>query len=363
MSSLLSMRTSTQSVLEEEEYSRPASASCDCSPQSPSALSLRSPLGRRAEEEEVRAQVSAMLRRERSPDLRPRDYLGLLSSRRSPRRQREIDGMAVDKSCRTKMVRWMMSVVDFCEFDRECASVAAAHLDRFLSSESPASRRASLDKRTYQLAAVSSLYLAIKTVESRTVLSPDAVADISDGEYSEDEVVRMESDILQALGWRVHGPTAMEFASYLLAVSNYPGALDSHQDESLMEVIRYQVELSTLDYKSSLFRPSVVAVAALCNALECDGESSLDTAESFVQSLTDVFGEESISLKQVKCVRDRLVKMVKKAIEGPEGSVPIRSTKSSASESTEKPKISTTGELSPVCVSSHFNEERGQSCQ
>lgn len=384
------------------------STSSNDKPSSPPSPPL--PSGRRGgraedeEEQELSRQLAAMLRRERSPDLRPRDYLGLLLQRQgsggslslssSSSSSSSLSSSGIDKTCRTKMVRWMHDVVDYCKLDREVAYVAASHLDRFLSlslssssssswtvgGNNAAASAAARNRRTFQLAAVSCLYLAVKTVESRTVLSPAVVSDISEGEYEEEEIVTMEADVLEALGWRVHGPTASEFASHLLALWERgtdcaASVLDVVGRQDLMDLVRYQVELSTLDYKSSLCRPSVVAAAAICNALDCDGRNNGER-DSFLRSVTHYAGERGIPLRQVDCIRDRLVKMLKKALNGEQdeavGGVnggklmgSLNKMSAGASEKTKNPKECVTrsvSPVSPVSVSCSMHHSRGVMC-
>mmetsp|Transcript_39756 Transcript_39756/g.119516 ORF Transcript_39756/g.119516 Transcript_39756/m.119516 type:complete len:385 (-) Transcript_39756:34-1188(-) len=376
MPSLIAMGPPSQSIAEEVGRAPLRGYdSCKTSRQSPQPVipaPARSSLKHRTEE--ARRQLEVMLLRERSPDLRPRDYLGLVSSSHSSTTSSSrAKGTVIDRSCRTKMVRWMYDVVDYCEFDRESAYVASSHLDRFLSSspDNAAAQRAAGDKRAYQLAAISCLYLAIKTIEPRTVLSPASMSNLSDGEYGEDEIVEMEGEILRALGWRVHGPTAAEFASYMLAI--WEGEDDDNRrrrrkrargtGEQLGDLIRYQVEISTLEYKSSLCRPSVVATAAICNALEFEHGRSAE-AESFLRCVACCAeGESSESTSLVNILRERLVKMLRKTLQfSGRRSLSVVTPKVSCTEASDdtkqKSNRSSKGTLSPVCVTNDVNQRR-----
>ncbi|KAL7527307.1 hypothetical protein ACHAXR_001892, partial [Thalassiosira sp. AJA248-18] len=59
---------------------------------------------------------------------------------------------------REKICEWFYGVVDHFDFNREYVSVAMSYLDRYLASRT-------VNRRVFQLAAMTALYLAIKLFE------------------------------------------------------------------------------------------------------------------------------------------------------------------------------------------------------
>jgi hypothetical protein len=125
------------------------------------------------------------------------------------------------------------------------------------------------DTRQYQLAAMTSMYIAVKLYEP---LSMDAalLAEISAGCYTPQEILDMEKCILEALEWRMNGPpTPQEYVCLLLGLLN-PEGYDYDLDVlgSLLDVSKFQCELATASYDLSLYKPSHVALAAILNSLD-----------------------------------------------------------------------------------------------
>lgn len=68
----------------------------------------------------------------------------------------------IDETCRSKMCEWIYHVIDSTRLQRESASVAMSFLDRFLSSNSERASKAKTNRKEYQLAAITCLYIAVK---------------------------------------------------------------------------------------------------------------------------------------------------------------------------------------------------------
>ena len=85
------------------------------------------------------------------------------------------------------------------------------------------------------------------------------------------EFVRMEETMLQAIKWRVNGPTSLAFVAHFMAF--LPSSVHPDDAESMMEYARFQTELAIAEQDLIPARPSQVAMAALMNAVE-----GMDTA-------------------------------------------------------------------------------------
>ena len=138
-----------------------------------------------------------------------------------------------------------------------------SYLDRYLCSRQ--GRSALANRKEYQLTAMTALYIAIKIhepLEMETAL----LADLSRGCYEEMEFVHKEEELLQALKWRVGGPTCLGFIQHYLALM--PDSVHPAIAEALMEYARYQIELAISEHSLVDMPPSELAFAALLNALE-----------------------------------------------------------------------------------------------
>lgn len=176
----------------------------------------------------------------------------------------------VDAECRSKMASWCYQVVDFCKFRRESVEIAMNFLDRYLMT--PAGVSAKVDRKIYQLAAMTSLYTAVKIHEPEA-MDPKLVSNLSRGTYSPDQVETMEASILCALQWRVNPPTALSFVRlYLDLIPS--DMIDESTRQTVYEITKYQTELSVNEYDMVGVRSSTIALCSLLNSLESVGMES-----------------------------------------------------------------------------------------
>jgi len=174
----------------------------------------------------------------------------------------------VDADCRVKMCEWCYQVVDFCKFRRETVGIGMSYVDRYMCSKK--GKKALGDRKEYQLVAMTCLYIAIKLHEPLE-METSLLADLSRGCYTEMEFANMEKCILEAIEWRVSGPTPLAFVLHF--ISFLPDLISSSVVEAIFDYARYQTELAIGDHYFVKTKPSVVGMAALLNALE-----GMDTA-------------------------------------------------------------------------------------
>ena len=169
----------------------------------------------------------------------------------------------VDSECRIRMTEWCYQVVDFCKFRRETVAIGMNFLDRYLASR--LGRSALCNRKEYQLAAMTALYLAIKINEQLQV-EVSLLADLSHGCFSKIQFVKLERKLLQAIEWRVNGPTCLSILSHLMTLL----PPDVHPDvvDSVMDYARFQFELAVAEQSFAFFKSSEVAMAALLNAID-----------------------------------------------------------------------------------------------
>ena len=90
---------------------------------------------------------------------------------------------------REKICEWSYQVIDHFDFSREVVSISIHYLDRFLATRQ-------CNKKVFQLAAMTSLFLAIKLYEPGK-LSMDSMIELSRGYFKVEQMVAMELEILR----------------------------------------------------------------------------------------------------------------------------------------------------------------------
>jgi hypothetical protein len=170
----------------------------------------------------------------------------------------------VDVDCRSKMATWCYQVIDFCKFDRETASIAMNYLDRYMLTEQ--GNAAWVDRKVFQLAAMTSLYTAVKIHEPEA-MDPKLVATLSRGAYTTKQVEAMEVSILSALQWRVNPPTALAFVRQFLELIP-ADVVDQSMRASAYDITKFQTELATTEHDFVTIPASTIAFGSLMNSLE-----------------------------------------------------------------------------------------------
>lgn len=176
----------------------------------------------------------------------------------------------LDASWRQRIMEWMYGVVDHCSLRRDSVATAAFYLD--LCAE----KGVITSREEYQLAAMTSLQIAIKLCDS-TVVKLQSMVALGRGLFSEQDVIHMEAKILSTLGWQVHPPTAVCFLRQFLRLM--PPGMDQLTRYMIAEVTRFISEISVCLYKFVQFPPSVVAYAGMILAMDRIDERTLSERE------------------------------------------------------------------------------------
>ena len=121
------------------------------------------------------------------------------------------------------------------------------------------------------LCSISTLYIAIKLHEPKSSLERCNLSELSKlsrGHFRTKDIENMELNILHSLSWLVNPPLATDFIHLVL---NLP-SLTSHSfvHQQVFESSQYMVELTVCDPFFIESSPSVIAFAAILNALEED---------------------------------------------------------------------------------------------
>jgi len=166
----------------------------------------------------------------------------------------------VDAKCRQTMATWAYKILGFCKANPDTCSAAMSNLDRFLSTER--GNFALKDRRWFQLAVMCSLQLAIKIHDSEK-LEMSAILQLGRGSFTADEVVLMEEEILSALGWRICPPTPYAYLEVLIEL-----VPSTPTKQLLFNNARKQIHRSIAQYRFSTASQSLLAIAAMLNAID-----------------------------------------------------------------------------------------------
>ena len=195
----------------------------------------------------------------------------------------------VSSSDRRTMCSWSYDIVDACSIDREIAVIGMTYFDRFMSrvTSSSASNTTINNKnsnnnvsspyvqsrRSFQLAYITCLIIALKCRGGMQVDSDFVSTTICQGLYKPNEIIHMECYILQTLGWRLNGPTCHEFVNGLLELipssSSRSGSnIEEMKKDEIKKETAVLIERCMLDYElATCVLPSRIAYAALLTVL------------------------------------------------------------------------------------------------
>jgi Cyclin, N-terminal domain len=116
------------------------------------------------------------------------DYLGI-----GPSHSAESNGPSslpgISDVWREKICEWSYQVIDHFDFSREVVSVSIHYLDRYLAKRP-------VNKKVFQLAAMTTLFLAIKLFEPGR-LSMASMIELSRGYFTVEQMIAMEMSILR----------------------------------------------------------------------------------------------------------------------------------------------------------------------
>ncbi|GAX15480.1 hypothetical protein FisN_8Lh219 [Fistulifera solaris] len=197
----------------------------------------------------------------------------------------------VDAYAREKLASWCFQVIDYCEMNRETASIAFSYLDRYLCSS--AGKKTRTVKSRFRLACMTCFYTAIK-VHERTAMNPAVFTKLSEGTYSQNDFEQMEREIIDALRWKMHPPTPMSFVRCTLDLLP-PGYFMKDQLDLLLELAHIQTEAAVTKHEFVAIKASTLAYCAIMNALENLNlnDDFLDKCDKIVSSALAVDHDKS----------------------------------------------------------------------
>jgi len=182
--------------------------------------------------------------------------------------KKEICPQMIDKLCRSKMLKWCFQVADCGLCQRETVVVAISYLDRFLSSGMPRAIDVIKTRSEYQLASMTTLYMAIKLMEQVEIDTADLVT-LCGNSFTAKDFAQMEYDILSALNWRVHGPTIISFLEHFFALIPTATSIQNNTTwRKVVQISKQYTELILGDFYFVTEKPSTCAIAIISNSLK-----------------------------------------------------------------------------------------------
>ncbi|KAL7480869.1 hypothetical protein ACHAW6_006534 [Cyclotella cf. meneghiniana] len=237
----------------------------------------------------------------------------------------EIDAMdagsSLNAACRTSICEWMYRVVDHFGVDREVVAVAMSYTDRLLSLCHCPSRQ------TFNLVSSTALHLAVKIHSPwRWKEVGPLLPVLSRGGFDQQQMVEMENEMTLWLQWYLNQATPQCMAMHILSLIHVK---DDDDDESsvpssiltrVADTALFLIELAVCDYHFVPLRNSIVAVAAVLNAIEMiesdpprddhvlSRDASLRYAKNLRKQTMDVLSSIRYKFKGVKVssARNRL---------------------------------------------------------
>lgn len=238
------------------------------------------------------------------------DYLSL-SNGDLPQNESVSDGW------RRKICEWLFEVVDHFRFDREVVWIALFYLDRAVSIQTK-ELGYTMNRREFQLVAVTSLYIAIKLhgevqLESsdmpRRKLRIDVFVELSRGLFTVKTLEEKEMEILKMLNWHVNPTSSAKFIAFLLHFfpEKWCGSTIASARVSIYELARYLTELSvccssiTFNYKAS-----EIAYASILCAIDALEDEMYIPNEVQIEFKNKVTAATSLTPNSLKDIRASL---------------------------------------------------------
>ncbi|RID56308.1 hypothetical protein BRARA_G03515 [Brassica rapa] len=158
----------------------------------------------------------------------------------------------ISASMRTILIDWLVEVAEEYRLLPETLYLAVNCLDRYLSGNV-------ITKQNLQLLGVSCMLIASK-YEEVCVPQVESFCYITDNTYSRNELLEMESSVLNYLKFELTTPTAKCFLRRFVRAAQGKKEVSSLLFESIAS---YFSELSLLDYAMLRYAPSLVAASAV----------------------------------------------------------------------------------------------------
>lgn len=181
----------------------------------------------------------------------------------------ECNDFMVSPEVRATMLSWAYDVLDVCKIGRHVAITAVTYLDRYLADNiGPCANEALSSRRNFQLTFIACLIIALKNCAGMKVESEFVSGVLCHGLYHEKEILDTEMEVLRGLGWRLNGPTAIDFIHVFMQL--LPNQ-DDLKRKTLLNAAEVLAEHAMMNYSLAVQEPSLIAYASINIALSSLG--------------------------------------------------------------------------------------------
>lgn len=158
----------------------------------------------------------------------------------------------INPSMRAILIDWLVEVAEEYRLVPDTLYLTVNYVDRYLSGNP-------MNRQRLQLLGVACMMIASKYEE---ICAPqvEEFCYITDNTYFKDEVLQMESDVLNYLKFEMTAPTTKCFLRRFLRAAQGANEVTSMQLECLAN---YIAELSLLEYSMLCYAPSLIAASAI----------------------------------------------------------------------------------------------------
>jgi len=209
---------------------------------------------------------------------------------------------------REKIGAWSFDVVEYYGVSREVVWIAMSFVDRYIAKKS-------FDSRLFKMVSLTALYIAIKLSDSRKVVSISSILALSNADFSSEDIVSMETDLLKSLLWNVHPPTPHAFINDILSMLPYFWEIPASIKDRFAQYCYYMIELSALDYFFVSHSPSSIAMAAFIVAMDEFHSLGLppQVGEMYLNTISGAL-RIGASSPEVLSVKIKLIKILSKSL-------------------------------------------------
>ncbi|XP_057505460.1 cyclin-A1-1 [Actinidia eriantha] len=158
----------------------------------------------------------------------------------------------INATMRAILVDWLVEVAEEYRLVPDTLYLTVNYIDRYLSGNT-------MDRQRLQLLGVASMMIASKYEE---ICAPqvEEFCYITDNTYFKEEVLQMESSVLNYMKFEMTAPTTKCFLRRFVRAAQVVNEAPSMQLECLAN---YLAELSLLEYSMLSYAPSVIAASAI----------------------------------------------------------------------------------------------------
>ncbi|KAH7524539.1 hypothetical protein FEM48_Zijuj06G0130200 [Ziziphus jujuba var. spinosa] len=157
----------------------------------------------------------------------------------------------INANMRAILVDWLVEVAEEYMLVPDTLFLTINYIDRYLSGNV-------MNRKHLQLLGVACMMIAAKYEE----ISPPSVEEfcyVTDNTFSKEEVLKMETSVLNYLKFEMTAPTAIGFSRRFVSVAQVTSEAPPVQMECLAS---YIIELSLVEYSMLCYAPSLIAASA-----------------------------------------------------------------------------------------------------